>query len=104
MRLYDYAGSANAYKVRLLLAQLQIPYERVPVEIFAGESRTPAFLEKNPAGRVPVIELEDGTCLAESSAILWHLARGTELFPADPLSQSRGSSGCSSSSRRSSRS
>jgi glutathione S-transferase len=89
MKLYDYDGSANAYKVRLLLAQLQIPHESVAVEIFRGESRTPEFLDKNPAGQVPVIELDDGTCLAQSNAILWHLGRGSALLPDDPRAQSR---------------
>jgi glutathione S-transferase len=89
MRLYDYAGSGNAYKVRLLLAQLDIPYERIPISIFTGESRTPRFLAKNPAGRVPVLELDDGRCLAESNAILWYLARGTSLLPEDPFEQSQ---------------
>jgi glutathione S-transferase len=90
MRLYDYAGSANAYKVRLLLAQLALPYERVPVEIFRGESRTPEFLaRKNPVGRVPVLEMDDGTCLPESNAILWHLARGTPFLPPDASDESQ---------------
>jgi glutathione S-transferase len=81
MRLYDYEGSANAYKIRLLLALLDATYERVPVEIFRGESRTPEFLAKNPAGRVPVVELDDGTVLPESNAILWRLAHETTFAP-----------------------
>ena len=81
MRLYDYEGSANAYKVRLLLALLATTCERVPVEIFRGESRTPNFLAKNPAGRVPVLEFDDGTVLPESNAILWRLAHGTPFAP-----------------------
>ena len=40
MRLYDYSASANCYKVRLLLAQLELPYERVPVDILAGDTLT----------------------------------------------------------------
>src|SRR4051794_2542828 len=89
MRLYDYAGSANAYKVRLLLAQLGVACERVEVEIFPGESREPSFPAKNPAGQVPVLELDDGTCIAQSNAILWHLARGTALLPDDPRVQAK---------------
>lgn len=85
MKLYDYAGSANCYKVKLLLAQLARPYEIVDVEIFRGESRTPEFLHKNPAGRVPVLELASGECLAESNAILCYLATGTALWPEAPL-------------------
>ncbi len=87
MRLYDYAGSANAYKIRLLLHQLEIPYERVAVDIFRGESRTPEFLAKNPMGQVPVLELDDGRCIAESNAILFHLARRTPLLPDEAFAQ-----------------
>jgi len=89
VRLYDYAGSANCYKIKLLLAQLERPYETVDVEIFRGESRTPEFLKKNPAGRVPVLELPSGEYLAESSAILAYLATGTALWPEAPLPRAR---------------
>lgn len=85
LRLYDYAGSANCYKIKLLLAQLERSYETVDIEIFRGESRTPEFLKKNPAGRVPVLELPTGECLAESNAILCYLASGTALWPDSPL-------------------
>jgi glutathione S-transferase len=83
LRLYDYLPSGNGYKVRLLLARLGIAYERVEVDILRGESRTPAFLAKNPNGRIPIVELEDGTVLVESNAILWHFADGTPLLAAD---------------------
>jgi glutathione S-transferase len=89
MRLYTYAGSANGYKVELLLALLGRSYERIEVAIFAGESRTPGFLAKNPAGRIPVLELDDGTCLPESNAILWHLARDTPFMPRTAADQDR---------------
>lgn len=89
MRLYNYVGSANGYKVELLLALLGVRYERVEVSIFEGASRTPEFLRKNPAGRIPVLELDDGTCLPESNAILWHLARGTSFMPAASVDQDR---------------
>ena len=82
MRLFTYAGSANGYKVELLLALLGRRYERVEVSIFEGEGRTPAFLARNPVGSVPVLERDDGTNLPESNAILWHLARGTPWLPA----------------------
>ncbi|MEZ4361645.1 MAG: glutathione S-transferase family protein [Kofleriaceae bacterium] len=83
MRLHNYAGSANGYKAELLLALLARRFERVEVSIFEGASRTPAFLAMNPAGRVPVLEREDGTFLPESNAILWALARGTDFAPHD---------------------
>ena len=74
MRLYDYAASGNCYKVRLLLALLGREYERVPVDIFAGETLTDAFGALNPVRETPVLELGPGTCIAQSSAILWYLA------------------------------
>ncbi len=89
LRLYDYAGSANCYKVRLLLAQLDLDYERIPTDIFAGESTTPAHLARNPAGRTPVLELPSGETIAESNAILLYLAEGTPLVPVDLLQRAR---------------
>lgn len=83
LRLYDYLPSQNAWKVRLLLSHLGLAYERVPVSIFEGESHTEEFLQKNPAGAVPVLEIEPGRCIAESNAILCYLAEGTPYFPDD---------------------
>ncbi len=85
LRLYDNKESRNGYKVVLLLNQLGTEFERVEVDIFQGESRTPEFLAKNPAGKIPSLELEDGTVLAESGAILWYLAEGTAFLPGDPV-------------------
>ena len=85
MRLYTYAASCNAYKIRLLIAQLGLDdVEAVEVDIFAGETLTDAFGALNPARTVPVLELDDGRVLPESGAILWHLAEGTPLLPGDP--------------------
>ncbi len=89
LRLYDYYDSGNGYKVRLLLAQLGIPYEYVETDIMAGASRTPEFLALNPNGRIPVLQLEDGTALAESNAILFYLAEGTPYLPSDRLERAR---------------
>src|SRR5215210_3881046 len=89
LRLYDYAGFGNCYKVRLLLAQLGREYERVPVDIFADESTTPEHLARNPAGRTPVLELPSGETIAESNAILLFLAEGTPLMPGDTLERAR---------------
>ena len=89
LRLYDYADSGNGYKVRLLLAQLGRPYELVELDVPKGESRTPAFLAKNPNGRIPVLELDDGTFLPESNAILFYLAEGTPFLPADRLGRAQ---------------
>lgn len=82
-RLYDYLESGNGYKVRLLLTQLGIPFERIELDIVKGETRTPEFLAKNPNGRIPVLEIEPGKFLAESNAILFYLADGTPLVPPD---------------------
>jgi len=84
-RLYDSPISGNTYKVRLLLHLLGIEHERVDLDIERGETRTPEFLAKNPNGRVPVLELGDSTCLAESDAILFYLAEGTPWLPHDRL-------------------
>ena len=81
VRLYDYLISGNGYKVRLLLTQLGIPFERVDLDILKGETRTPEFLAKNPNGRIPVLEVEPGVYLAESDAILFYLAEGTPFLP-----------------------
>jgi glutathione S-transferase len=82
LRLYDYLPSGNGYKVRLLLNLLGVPFERIELDIDKGETRTPAFLAMNPNGRIPLLELEDGRRLAESDAILFYLADGTEYWPA----------------------
>ncbi len=83
LRLYDYLSSGNGYKVRLLLAQLEIPYERIERDIMTGETRTPEYLAINPNGRIPVLELEDGRRLAESNAIMVYLAEDTPYLPGD---------------------
>ena len=85
MRLYDYGPSANCFKARLLLAQLEQPYERVPVDIFGGDTLTDDFAGKNPARSTPVLEIDDGRYLQESNAILWYLAEGTRYLPEDPF-------------------
>jgi glutathione S-transferase len=81
--LHDYLPSQNGWKVRVLLGLLKIPYNSRIVSIFEGESRTDAFLTLNPAGAIPVLELEDGRTIAESNAILGYLAEGTPFLPAD---------------------
>lgn len=89
MRLFDYPPSGNGYKVRLLLSHLERPYQYVPVDILKGETRTPQFLEKNPNGRIPLLELDDGTSLAESNAILYFLAQNTPYWPGTALAQAQ---------------
>jgi glutathione S-transferase len=89
LTLFDYLPSQNAWKVRLLLNHLGVPYRQVWISIFEGEGRTPAFLALNPSGRVPVLQLEDGRALAESNAILAYLADGTEYLPGDPFARGK---------------
>jgi glutathione S-transferase len=87
MRLYDYAASANCYKARLLLALLDRPYERVAIDIFAGDTLTDAFAALNPARETPVLELDDGEVVTQSNAILWALAEGTAWLPGDAIAR-----------------
>lgn len=89
MRLYNSQHSGNCYKVRLLLALLGIPYERIEVDVFDRSNRPEILGGKNPALRVPTLELDDGRHLAESNAIVWYLGDGTEYVPADPLDRAR---------------
>jgi glutathione S-transferase len=90
LRLHDYLPSGNGFKVRLLLAQLGIPFERIEYDIEKGETRTPWFIENvNPNGRVPVLETERGEFLPESNAILFYLAEGTSFLPDDRLERAR---------------
>ncbi len=81
--LYSMRRSGNCYKVRLALAQLDIPHELVEIDILKGETRTPEFLKMNPSGHVPLLEVSPGRYIAESNAILWYLAGHTPLFPDD---------------------
>ena len=87
--LYQHQDSGNCYKVRLLLGHLGMPFHAVAVSSLDGSTRRPEFLVKNPIGRVPTIEFEDGRCLAESNAILLHLAEGTRLLPADAYDRAK---------------
>lgn len=87
--LYDNPVSGNAYKVRLLLAHLQLPYERVEVSVTDRTNRQELFAGKNPSLRIPVLRLEDGTHLGESNAILWYLAEGTRFLAEGRLERAR---------------
>jgi glutathione S-transferase len=89
MKLYDDPISGNGYKARLLFALLSKPYEYVPMNIMRGETRTKEFLRKNLNGRIPVLEIESGECLAESNAILYFLAQGTCYWPTGKFHQAQ---------------
>jgi glutathione S-transferase len=87
--LYDYLDSGNGYKVRLLFALLERRYRWVELDIMRGATRTADFLAKNPNGRIPTLQLEDGACIAESNAILWYLAEGTAYLRTDHLGRAQ---------------
>jgi glutathione S-transferase len=79
--LYSMQRSGNSYKARLALSKLDIPYKLLEIDILQGESHTPEFLAMNPSGQVPLLEVAPGRYLAESNAILWYVAGGSELWP-----------------------
>ena len=83
-KVYGDVISGNCYKVKLILELLGQPYQWVPVDILKGETQSEAFLALNPNGKIPVLELEDGTTLWESNAILNFLAEGSALLPTAP--------------------
>jgi glutathione S-transferase len=86
-RLYDSAISGNAYKVRLLLTHLGVPFERIEMDVDDGSTRTPEFLKINPNGKVPALQFPDGRVLFESNAILFFLAQDTPYWPEDRWEQ-----------------
>jgi glutathione S-transferase len=87
--VYGMADSGNCYKVKLALEQLALGYRWVEIDSTRGATRTADFLAKNPNGKVPTLELEDGGFLPESNAILAYLAEGTPLMPAERLARAR---------------
>jgi glutathione S-transferase len=89
MRIFGDSISGNCLKVKWTADHLSLPYDWTEVDILKGESRTPAFLAMNRAGQVPVILLDDGRTIAQSNAILLHLARGSALIPDDPFDQTK---------------
>ena len=84
MKVYGDSRSGNCYKIKLVAALLDIQYEWIHVDVLGGSTQTPEFLNKNPNGKIPVVELDDGRCLSESNAIINFLASGTALLSSDP--------------------
>ena len=82
--IYGDPISGNCLKVKWTCERLAIPFTWVDVDVVKNETRTDAFLAMNPAGQVPVILLPDGRPLAQSNAIMLHLAEGSALIPTDP--------------------
>ncbi len=88
LMLHDNVESGNAYKVRLLLSQLGLPFKTIQYNVVRGETRAAEFLSDiNVNGRIPVVEFEDGRQLAESNAILYYFAEGSDYFPTDKWQQ-----------------
>jgi glutathione S-transferase len=87
--LYQQHDSGNCYKVRLVLAHRGLAYRAVAVSSLDGSTRRPEFLARNPIGRVPAVELDDGRFLAESNAILLYFGEGSALVPRDPYDRAK---------------
>ena len=83
-KVYGDYRSGNCYKIKLMQHLLDQPYKWIPIDILKGETQSDAFLAKNPNGKIPVLELDDGTCLWESNAILNFLADGSAFLPSEP--------------------
>jgi glutathione S-transferase len=83
MRVYGDRRSGNCLKIKYTADFLGLPYEWQDVDIMAGETRTEAYLARNPAGQVPMVEFEDGRILTQSNAIICYLAEGSDLMPTD---------------------
>jgi len=89
MKIYGDSISGNCLKVKWVADSLGLSYDWIETDILAGESRTPAYLAMNPAGQVPAVVLDDGRPLAQSNAIILHLAQGSGLIPADAYDRAR---------------
>ena len=89
LKVYGDVYSGNCFKVKLILKQLNQPYEWIHVNILEKETRTAEFLAKNPNGRIPLLELDNGVMLAESNAILHYLAEGSAFLPDDRLARAQ---------------
>lgn len=89
MKVFGDTQSGNCYKVQLLCSLLDIPHIWIDIDILSGGTQTEEFLSKNPNGKIPLVEFENGMLLAESNAIINYLARGTSLYPDDAWLQAQ---------------
>jgi glutathione S-transferase len=89
MKIYGDSISGNCLKVKWVADLLGLSYDWIETDIMVGASRTPAYLAMNPAGQVPAVILDDGRPLAQSNAIILHLAEGSDLIPADPYDRAK---------------
>lgn len=81
MKVYGDIQSGNCYKIKLLMSLLNIQHEWIAVDILAGDTHCQKYLNKNPNGKIPLLELDDGRCISESNAILCYLAESSILNP-----------------------
>lgn len=93
IKVYGDTQSGNCYKIKLLLSVLGhapgVHYKWIPVDILAGDTQTETFKAMNPNGKIPLLQLDDGSVLVESNAILNFLATGTRLLPTDPFQRAK---------------
>ncbi len=89
LQIYGDSISGNCLKVKWTADYLGLPYRWIETSVLAGETRTPTFLAFNPAGQVPFVILEEGRPLAQSNAIILHLAQGSDLIPDDPYPRAK---------------
>ncbi|HQT52932.1 MAG TPA: glutathione S-transferase N-terminal domain-containing protein, partial [Phenylobacterium sp.] len=89
MRIFGDSISGNCLKVKWTADHLRLSYDWIETDVLKAATRTPEFLALNPAGQVPAVILDDGRPLAQSNAIILHLAEGSALIPADPYDRAR---------------
>ena len=89
MKIYGDRISGNCLKVQYTADYLGLDYEWVDTDIMSGESRTPEYLAMNPAGQVPLLQLDDGRCIAQSNAIIGYLAEGSDLLSVDAYERAK---------------
>lgn len=89
MKIYADIQSGNCYKIKLLCSLLDIEHEWIHINILENETHTQKFLVKNPNGKIPLLELDDGRCLSESNAILNYLSEGTSFSSNDTFEKAK---------------
>ncbi len=83
MKIYGDGLSGNCYKIQLFCSLIGLEYQWVEIDVLAGDTQTETFLNKNPNGKIPLLELDDGQLISESNAVLYFLASDTDYLPSD---------------------
>jgi glutathione S-transferase len=89
MTIYGDSISGNCLKVKFVADYLGLPYDWVEIRVLNKETRTPEFLMMNPAGQVPTVRFADNRSLAQSNAIMLHLAEDSDLIPIDAFERAQ---------------